>query len=205
MKITPNLASAPSLAPSVGPPARNVVSCLAKSRARMMIDPATRARSPLSSSPSATWPCEDAREQRRRVLPDVEARVVGDQLEAGHRQRVADAVAEPQPVEHVLDARLDVDEQVEPALLDRQLAAERVADARSRRPWPGRSGSLPKDSMSSTSIVRWNLKATDPSRSGWAPRAKSVSPNVTCPSISSVKRTLEVMRPPPPRRVGRVR
>ena len=81
----------------------------------------------VASSPSATWPLQDAGEQRRRVLPDVEARVVVDQLEAGHRQRVADAVAEPQPVEHVLDAGLDVDEQVEPALLDRQLPAERVA------------------------------------------------------------------------------
>src|SRR3954454_13246313 len=70
---------------------------------------------------------EHPREQRRRVLPHVEARVVLDQLEAGHGQRVADAVAEPQPVEHVLDARLDVHEQVEPALLDRQPPAQRVA------------------------------------------------------------------------------
>jgi len=67
------------------------------------------------------------RVERRRVLPDVEAAVVLDQLEAGHRERVADAVVEPQPVEHVLDAGLDVDEQVEPALLHGQPPAERVA------------------------------------------------------------------------------
>ncbi len=42
----------------------------------------------------------------------------------------------------------------------------------------GRNGSLPNRSMSSTSIVRWNLKAAEPSRLGCAPRAKSVSPNV---------------------------
>ena len=66
-------------------------------------------------------------------------------------------------------------------------------------------GLIAGNPRASTSILSWNLKALDPSRSGWAPRAKSVSPNVTCPSISSVKRTLEVMRPPPPRRVGRDR
>src|SRR4051794_723444 len=47
---------------------------------------------------------QHGREQRRRVFPDVEAGVVLDQLEAGQGQWVADAVAEPQPVEHVLDA-----------------------------------------------------------------------------------------------------
>src|SRR3954452_5694747 len=31
---------------------------------------------------------EDVREERRRVLPDVVAGVVGDELEAGHRERV---------------------------------------------------------------------------------------------------------------------
>ena len=36
-------------------------------------------------------------------------------------------VAEPQPVEHPLDAGLGVDEQVEDAALDGELAAERVA------------------------------------------------------------------------------
>ena len=125
-KITPNFASAPSWLPTPGPPARNVVSCLAKSRVRMtrMPDGEHRRRVVLALGHVAL---QHAREQRRRVLPDVEARVVLDQLEAGHRQRVADAVAEPEPVEHVLDARLDVDEQVEPALLDRQPAAERVA------------------------------------------------------------------------------
>src|SRR5262249_956830 len=53
-------------------------------------------------------PAQHAREQRRRVLPDVEAGVVLDELEAGHGQRMADAVAEVQPVEHVLDAGRDV-------------------------------------------------------------------------------------------------
>src|SRR5512133_2777140 len=70
---------------------------------------------------------QDVGEERRRVLPDVEARVVAHELEAGERQRVADAVAEPQPVEHALDAGLGVDEEVEDAALDRQLAAQRVA------------------------------------------------------------------------------
>src|SRR3954451_6075572 len=65
---------------------------------------------------------QHAGEERRRVPPDVEPRVVLDQLEAGHRQRVADAVVEPEPVEHVLDAGLDVDEEVEPALDERQRA-----------------------------------------------------------------------------------
>jgi cell division septation protein DedD len=57
----------------------------------------------------------------------VKSVVVLDQLVSGHRQRVPDAVAEPQPVEHPLDARPGVDEQVEDALLDRQPAPERVA------------------------------------------------------------------------------
>src|SRR5918999_2087614 len=70
---------------------------------------------------------QHAREQRRRVAPDVEARVVLDELEPAEGQRVARPVAEEEPVEHVLDARLGVDEQVEGAVLDRQLPAERVA------------------------------------------------------------------------------
>src|SRR5512133_1699702 len=70
---------------------------------------------------------QDVGEERRRVLPDVEARVVAHELEARERQRVAHAVAEPQPVEHALDAGLGVDEEVEDAALDRQLAAQRVA------------------------------------------------------------------------------
>src|SRR3954453_9710995 len=70
---------------------------------------------------------QDVGEERRRVLPDVEALVVGDELEARHRQGMPDAVLEPQAVEHVLDAGCHVDEQVEPPLLPGQPAAERVA------------------------------------------------------------------------------
>src|SRR5919198_5249565 len=72
-------------------------------------------------------PAQHAREQRRRVAPEVEPRVVAHELVAGHRQRMADSVAEEQPVQHVLDARLGVHEQVEHAALDREAAAQRVA------------------------------------------------------------------------------
>src|SRR5919204_173460 len=65
---------------------------------------------------------QDAGEQGRRVAPDVEARVVPHELVAGQRQRMADAVAEEQPVEHVLDTGLGVHEEVEDAALDRQAA-----------------------------------------------------------------------------------
>src|SRR4051794_32663251 len=82
---------------------------------------------------------QDAREERRGVLPDVEAGVVLDQLEARHGQRMTDAVAEPEAVEHVLDAGRDVDEEVEPALLDSQPAAQRIAlDPAGRRRGPQR-------------------------------------------------------------------
>src|SRR5262245_36982438 len=44
------------------------------------------------------------REQRRRVLPEVEAGVVLDQLVPRQRERMPDAVTEPEPVEHALRA-----------------------------------------------------------------------------------------------------
>ena len=112
-----------------------------------------------SSPPSSTWP------RRTRVKSVVvsfqtsKPASFATSLKPVMRQRVADAVAEPQPVEHVLDARLGVDEQVEPAALDRQLAAERVAVAPSRRRRPGAAGRCRSARCPSTSIVRWNLSA----------------------------------------------
>src|SRR4051812_21314118 len=74
---------------------------------------------------------QDLREQRRRVLPEVEAGVVLDQLVTGHRERMPDAVAEPEPVEHALHTGVGgvgvIHEEVEDALLDRQPPAERIA------------------------------------------------------------------------------
>ena len=51
----PNFPSAPACAPTPGPDERNVVSCFAKSRARILMIP-DATRSAVSSPPSGTCP-----------------------------------------------------------------------------------------------------------------------------------------------------
>src|SRR5829696_2386903 len=66
--------------------------------------------------------------QRRRVGPDVGARVVSYDLVALQRDRVTGAVPEEEPIEHPFGRRiLLVDEEVEDALLVRKPAAESIA------------------------------------------------------------------------------
>ena len=126
MKIRPNVTSPPSCLPrlsAAGPERRQLPGEVARADAQDARGDDLGAR--LAGGVDVAL--QHAREERRGVLPHVEAGVVLHHLEARQRQRVADAVAEVQPVEHVLDARSRVDEQVEVALLDRQPAAERIA------------------------------------------------------------------------------
>ena len=67
---------------------------------------------------------DEPEEERRRVRPDVVARVVADLLEADEGERAPVAVAQPQAVAHLDVSVAAAHEEVEVAALDRQLAAE---------------------------------------------------------------------------------
>ncbi len=75
----------------------------------------------------ADVPFENACEQRRGVVPEVHAGIVLNVLEAAERERLSPAITEEETVKHLLPGWVYViDEEVECACFDRQLAAERL-------------------------------------------------------------------------------
>ena len=90
---------------------------------------------------------EDLDVERRGVAPHVEARLVAHLLDPGEGHRVAARSAQPEPVEHLaLVGVVVLHEQVEPAALDVEPAAEEVGvDVAGRRPLVARLGHEPVD------------------------------------------------------------